>query len=94
MYAVATMSTENIKEFAELTNASKQEYCDKHGYLFFPCTEKDFVLKTDPYTPYMNFNKMYICLDIFDRHPEVEWVLFSECDAMITNSAITIEDRI
>ncbi len=94
MYAVASMSTENIKEFADLTDASKKEYCDKHGYLFFPCGEDDFTLKTEPYSPYMNFNKMYICLNIFDKHPEVEWILFSECDAMITNSEIKIEDRI
>ena len=94
MYAVASMSTENLKEFADITDASKKEYCDKHGYLFFPCKEDTFTLVTEPYTPYMNFNKMYVCLDIFKKHPEIEWLLFSECDAMITNSDIKMEDRI
>jgi hypothetical protein len=42
----------------------------------------------------MGFNKIHYVLDIFKQRPDIEWLLFSECDAMITNMTIRIEDRI
>lgn len=94
MYAVASMNTVDYQDLSDLTNAPKQEYCDRHGYKFFVGVEEDLVLHTDPYSAYMNFNKMYYVLDLFDKHPDIEWLLFSECDATITNMTIRMEDRI
>jgi hypothetical protein len=42
----------------------------------------------------MGFNKIHYVLDIFNQRPDIEWLLFSECDATITNLTIRIEDRI
>jgi hypothetical protein len=42
----------------------------------------------------MGFNKIAYVLDIFKQRPDIEWLLFSECDAMITNLSISIDDKI
>jgi hypothetical protein len=87
MYAVASINTENYQDLADLTDAPKQEYCDLHGYKFF-------VLKSTPYSSIMGFNKIHYVRELFDRYPDIEWLLFSECDAMITNFNITMEEKI
>jgi galactosyl transferase GMA12/MNN10 family len=87
MYAVASINTEDYQDLADLTDAPKQEYCDRYGYKFF-------VLKETKYSPIMGFNKIHYVLDLFKQYPEIEWLLFSECDAMITNLTITMEDKI
>ena len=46
------------------------------------------------YSTITGFNKIHFALDLFKQHPEIEWLLFSECDAMITNLNIRIEDKI
>jgi hypothetical protein len=42
----------------------------------------------------MNFNKFHYVLTVFRENPDIEWLLFCESDAMITNYNIRIEDRI
>ncbi len=87
MFAVASINTENYQDLADLTDAPKREYCERYGYNFFVLTEQK-------YSPIMGFNKIHFVLDLFKQHPEIEWLLFSECDAMITNHTIKIEDKI
>lgn len=87
MYAVASINTEDYQDLADLTDAPKREYCNLHGYQFH-------VLKETRYSPIMGFNKIHYVLDLFNQRPDIEWLLFSECDAMITNMTIKIEDRI
>lgn len=87
MYAVASHHDDNYADLAAITDASKQEYCDIHGYKFFVLTD----LK---YSTVVGFNKIHFTLDLFKQHPEIEWLLFSECDAMITNLTIPMEDKI
>jgi hypothetical protein len=87
MYAVASINTADYQDLANLTDAPKQEYCDRYGYEFF-------VLKETKYSPIMGFNKIHYVLDIFKQRPDIEWLLFSECDATITNLTIQIEDKI
>jgi len=87
MYAIASIHDSNYADLAEITDATKKEYCKKHGYQFFVLTE----LK---YSPITGFNKIHYTLDLFKQHPEIEWLLFSECDAMITNLTIPVEDRV
>ena len=87
MHAVASLHDANYSDLAALTDQSKQEYCTKHGYQFHVLTEMK-------YSTITGFNKIHFTLDIVDQHPEIEWLLFSECDAMITNQTIKIEDRI
>jgi len=87
MYAVASLNTDNYQDLADITDPPKQEYCDRYGYRFF-------VLKEKRYSECMGFNKIGFVLDLFDQYPDIEWLLFTECDATITNLRIRIEDRI
>ena len=87
MYAVASINMDNYQDLADLTDQPKQEYCDRHGYKFF-------VLKEQKYSNCMGFNKIGFVLELFEQHPDIEWLLFSECDATITNLTIKIEDKI
>jgi len=87
MHAVASLHDTNYSDLAALTDQSKQEYCNRYGYQFYVLTEMK-------YSTITGFNKIHFTLDLFNRHPEIEWLLFSECDAMITNQTIRIEDRI
>ena len=87
MYAVASINTDNYQDLADLTDQPKQEYCNRYGYEFF-------VLKDTKYSPIMGFNKIHFVLDLFKQRPDIEWLLFSECDATITNLTIRIEDKI
>ncbi len=85
--AIATFNLANYKELADITDSTKIEYCQRHGYKFF-------ALRNACYSHRLGFNKIHYTLDIFKRFPDVEWLLFSECDAMITNLKIRIEDKI
>lgn len=87
MHAVASLHDANYSDLAELTDTSKQEYCKRHGYQFHVLSEMKFSTIT-------GFNKIHFALEIFQNNPDIEWLLFSECDAMITNQDVLIEDRI
>ena len=87
MHAVASLHDANYSDLAALTDQSKQEYCDRYGYQFHVLTEMK-------YSTITGFNKIHYALDLFKQHPEIEWLLFSECDAMITNFTVQIPDRI
>ena len=87
MHAVASLHDANYSDLAALTDQSKQEYCDRYGYQFHVLTEMK-------YSTITGFNKIHYALDLFKQHSEIEWLLFSECDAMITNQTIKIEDRV
>lgn len=87
MYAVASLHDANYADLAALTDAPKKEYCDLHGYKFF-------VLDEMKYSKITGFNKIHYTLELFELYPDIEWLLFSECDAMITNFTVQIPDRI
>ena len=87
MHAVASLHDANYSDLAALTDQSKKEYCDRYGYQFHVLTEMK-------YSTITGFNKIHYALDLFKQHPEIEWLLFSECDAMITNFTVQIPDRI
>ena len=87
MHAVASLHDANYSDLAALTDAPKREYCNRYGYQFHVLTEMK-------YSTITGFNKIHFTLDLFKQHPDIEWLLFSECDAMITNLNIRIEDRI
>jgi hypothetical protein len=87
MYAVASINLDNYQDLADLTDAPKKEYCARYAYEFF-------VLKEKRYSECMGFNKIGFVLDLFQQHPDIEWLLFTECDATITNLTIPITDKI
>lgn len=87
MHAVASLHDANYSDLAALTDKSKQEYCERYGYQFHVLTEMK-------YSTITGFNKIHFALEILKNNPDIEWLLFSECDAMITNQSIQIEDKI
>jgi hypothetical protein len=87
MYAVASINLPNYQDLADLTDAPKQEYCTRYGYSFH-------VLKEKKYSECMGFNKIGYVLDLFKQYPEIEWLLFTECDATVTNLTIPMTDKI
>ena len=87
MFGVATFNLDNYKELADITDSIKTEYCQRHGYSFYALRDKT-------YSPIMGFNKVHFVLKLFKDFPDLEWMLFSECDATITNLSIRIEDKI
>jgi hypothetical protein len=87
MFAVASINLDNYQDLADLTDEPKREYCERYGYQFF-------VLKEKKYSDCMGFNKIGYVLDLFKQNPDIEWLLFSECDATITNLTIPMTDKI
>jgi galactosyl transferase GMA12/MNN10 family len=87
MYAVASINLPNYQDLADLTDQPKIEYCNRHGYKFF-------VLKENKYSDIMGFNKIGFMLDLLKTNQDIEWLLFSECDATITNLTIPMEQKI
>jgi hypothetical protein len=87
MYAIASFNDAKFQPLADITDAVKKEYCERHGYSYH--------VKTDvAFTPDIGFEKIRMVLDIFAKNPDIEWLLFCESDAMVTNFNIKIEDRI
>lgn len=87
MFAVASINLPNYQDLADLTDQTKREYCDRHGYKFF-------VLKENKYSEIMGFNKVGFMLDLLNTNPEIDWLLLTECDATITNVTIPMEEKI
>jgi len=71
---------------AELTlHKNKKIYCEKHGY--------PLVFKNDNWHNIcIGFEKAYVIKDAFEKHPLCEWVFMAECDTLITNMNIKLED--
>jgi hypothetical protein len=87
MFAVASINLPNYQDLADLTDQPKIEYCNRYGYKFF-------VLKENKYSDVMGFNKIGYILDLLNTNPDIEWLLFTECDATITNLTTKMEDKI
>lgn len=87
MFIVSSINMENMEGLASLTDPSKVDYCNQHGYKFIP-------KKSDWISSAIGFDKIFHTLKLFYKYPECEWLLFVECDALITNQSIKIEDKI
>ena len=94
-FVVTTLHTPDWQKFADVTDTNKADYCKRHGYAFE--TQGDGPWHTDSSTMYKTgdwgFERGYRFIDMFKKYPGCEWVLFSDCDAMITNKTISL-DRI
>ena len=66
-------------------NNNKKIYCEKHGY--------PLIVKTDKWNNIqIGYEKSFLIQSAFGDHPDCEWVFFSECDTLITNMNIKLED--
>lgn len=77
-------------EYTELANITfdqnKKPYCHQHGYGLFAKTS-DFSSGKSVY-----FDKIRFNLEVLENNPSLDWVWWLDCDAVITNFNITIEE--
>ena len=93
-FVVTTLHTPDWEGFAAVTDAHKQKYCDRHGYAFETKGDGPWHTRIDlGVMGDWGFERGYRIIDMFKKYPTCEWVLFSDCDAMFTNHAVTL-DRI
>lgn len=75
----------SFTELAKLTSPSKEEYAKYHGY--------DFYCQTEDFSPDRAIG--WAKIDILNRKlPDYDWLLYVECDAMIMNPTIRLENLI
>ena len=72
---------------ASVTDNVKIEYCRRHSYTWY-CKKNNWQ------SPDMGFARVHLVREIFNKFPDTEWVFMVDCDAIITNFNIKIEDRI
>jgi len=85
-FAVVTLSTANIFEFAHTTESTKRRYARRHGYQFLPYREK-----LDERHP--AWSKVLALLDAFDQKGAC-WYFWVDADAMILNHEIKLESMV
>lgn len=87
MIVFTTLHNDKYKDLADITFNNKKNYCEKHNYPLLAKTDKWYNIP-------MGFEKAFLIKDAFVKYPTCEWVFFSECDTMITNMDIKLEDII
>lgn len=103
MYVVVSVNDQKYKPLADWTVLkNKKVYCERHGYVlkhYEDCAES-LVGKPMragnppiPETHYpMGWAKVYAIKDAFEKYPDCEWIFNTDCDVMITNMTIKLED--
>lgn len=87
MIVLATMHDLRYAPLATITyDNNKVPYCERHGY--------ELTAKTDGWSDIVYFDKIQYLIDILENNPEVTWVWWLDCDALITNFTKRIEDVI
>ena len=105
MFVVVTVNDELYKPLAEWTvDKNKKVYCEKHGYTLYHSgdaavniAKMPFMAKLPPIpeTHYpMGWAKVYAMKDAFEKYPDCEWIFNTDCDSMITNMDVTLEDLV
>lgn len=105
MIVVTSLHDENFEPLAEWTlYKNKLEYCLKHGYrLHYAKDGGDKVSGLqmmaklppipDTHAP-MGWGKIFLMKEAMEKYPDAEWIFNTDCDVMITNMEIKVEDII
>lgn len=91
-FVVTTLHTPDWQKFADLTDKNKSEYCEMHGYAFDTQIDGPWVTDNPGMMGDWGFERGYKFIEMFNKYPECEWVLFSDCDAMITNKTTPLDN--
>ena len=75
----------SFNELAKITMPTYQEYCELHGYNFY-CKTQNF---TEGRT--IGWSKFEIFLENMDKY---DWIFYVECDSMLMNQTIRLENLI
>ena len=97
-FTVVTMHDAKYQPLADLT--SKKGYCDKNGYNLYIDDGTDMPqLKFQAGNPplksgYMpiGYAKFFTIKNALKKFPETQWLFFTECDVMITNFSVLLEN--
>lgn len=86
-FAIVTIHNESYAELAGMTfDKNKIPYCEKHSYKLFAKTS-NFSEGTKVY-----FDKLRHCLEVLEQNPDLKWIWWLDCDAVITNFNKKIEE--
>ena len=103
MYVVVSVNDQKYKPLADWTVLkNKKVYCERHGYVlkhYEDCAEslvgKPMRAGNPPipedHLP-IGWAKVYAMKDAFEKYPDCEWIFNTDCDVMITNMTIKLED--
>lgn len=105
MFVVVTVNDELYKPLAEWTvDKNKKVYCERHGYVLkhYEDGAESLVGKPmragNPPIPEdhlpIGWAKVYAMKDAFEKYHDCEWIFNTDCDSMITNMDIKLEDII
>lgn len=100
---LVTVHNQKYQPLADFTVENKKEYCSRHGYNIHVVDdggEADTGKKIDvtlkpPLPPDelpIGWSKIFIMKKVMEKYPESKWIFNTDCDAMITNMTISIED--
>jgi len=86
-FCLASLYRPNYRPLAELTiDRNKIPYCERHGY--------SWCLMTDGFSNNLGFDKIRHMLWIMTEHAEFDWVFWCDCDTLITNFHIRLEELV
>jgi|TARA_B110000261_G_scaffold160911_1_gene201372 hypothetical protein len=103
MIVVVSAHDEKYEPLAELTlYNNKLNYCVKHGYKLHYSKDcgakaggKPVVAQLPPipetHIP-AGWGKIFVMKEAMEKYPDAEWIFNTDCDVMITNMNIKIED--
>ena len=103
MIVVVTAHDEKYEPLAEWTlDKNKLQYCLKHGYKLHCSRDcgaiasgKPIMAKLPPipdtHTP-CGWGKIFVMKEALHKYPDAEWIFNTDCDVMITNMNVKIED--
>jgi hypothetical protein len=85
-FIIVSIFNDKFKDLADITHYNKELYAKKHGYMIQAKT-KDFEPNFHIY-----FEKMRFILKLFNEYKDLDWAFWIDCDAMITNFNIKLEE--
>jgi len=89
---LVTCYTPQIKDLAELLCKNKEEYCNRHNYIF--CKEYGNWNDKQHDSPIYGFYKIHYLLRLLTKHPEIDWFFWIDSDAFVMNFNIKLEQFI
>ena len=104
-FVLVSAHDEKYKPLAELTlHNNKKIYCERHGYKLHYVDDLGEKIAGKPvkcilppipekYIP-GGWGKIFVIKDAMEKYPDTDWVFNSDCDVMITNMTIKLEDII
>ena len=103
MFVLVTAHDQKYQPLADLTlTKNKLKYCVKHGYKLYysdDCGAKAGgkpVMSTLPPIPETHhpsgWGKIFVIKEAMDKYPDAEWIFNTDCDVMITNMDVKLED--